>query len=91
MLLKPQPATVISSATGDSSLHSSDSCLASTPQDILVAFKITKREGLRLLQPILDRVNSGVTQSRKVITFDAFTQTWERDYLSLHKPSFFSD
>ena len=49
--------------------------------------KTTKREAMRLLQPYLDRVNSGTMQSRKVITFDAFCGVWERDYLSLQKPA----
>lgn len=49
--------------------------------------KITKREALRLLQPHLDRANSGATVSHKAITFDAFSEIWERDYLSLQKPA----
>jgi integrase len=49
--------------------------------------KITKREAMRILQPYLDRANSGATQARKVTTFDAFTDIWERDYLSLQKPA----
>ena len=49
--------------------------------------KITKREALRLLQPHLDRATSGATVSHKAITFDAFSEIWERDYLSLQKPA----
>ena len=49
--------------------------------------KITKREAMRLLQPHLDRVNSGAMRSCKVITFEAFSQVWECDYLSLQKPA----
>lgn len=49
--------------------------------------KITKREALRLLQPHLDRANSGATVAHKVITFDTFSEVWERDYLSLQKPA----
>lgn len=49
--------------------------------------KITKREAMRLLQPYLDKANSGAMAARKVVTFDAFSETWERDYLSLQKPA----
>jgi integrase len=53
--------------------------------------KIThKREAQRLLQPYLDRVNSSLTapaRERKSATFEGFAAVWERDYLSLSKPS----
>jgi integrase len=51
---------------------------------------IGKREAQRLLQPILDKVNSSIAspaRERKSITFEAFAEIWERDYLSLSKPS----
>ncbi len=50
----------------------------------------TKRQAQRLLQPYLDRVNSSITspaRERKSATFEAFAAIWERDYLSLSKPS----
>jgi integrase len=47
--------------------------------------KISKRDAMRLLQPHLDKVNSGTSQVRKSITFDAFSTVWERDYLTLQK------
>ena len=49
-----------------------------------------KRDAQKLLQPYLDRVNSSLSapvRERKNATFDAFVQIWERDYLSLSKPS----
>jgi integrase len=49
-----------------------------------------KREAQRLLQPHLDRVNlsnSSPGRERKTATFEAFAEIWERDYLSLSKPS----
>jgi integrase len=49
-----------------------------------------KRDAQRLLQPYLDRVNSSLSaplRERKNATFEAFAQIWERDYLSLSKPS----
>lgn len=49
--------------------------------------KISKRDAMRLLQPHLDRVNSGTAQARKSMTFDAFADVWERDYLALQKPA----
>jgi integrase len=53
--------------------------------------KVTgKREAQRLLQPYLDRVNSTLSapvRERKSATFEAFAEIWERDYLSLSKPS----
>src|SRR6185312_2998211 len=49
--------------------------------------KISKRDAMRLLQPHLDRVNGGTTQARKSMTFDAFADVWERDYLTLQKPA----
>jgi integrase len=49
--------------------------------------KISKRDAMRLLQPSLDRVNSGTAQVRKSTTFDAFSEVWQRDYLSLQKPA----
>jgi hypothetical protein len=49
--------------------------------------KISKRDAMRLLQPSLDRVNSGTARARKSITFDAFSEVWERDYLSQSKPA----
>jgi integrase len=50
----------------------------------------TKREAQRLLQPILDKVNSSIASpatARKSATFTAFSDVWERDYLSLCKPA----
>src|SRR5580704_4800482 len=53
---------------------------------------ITKREAQRMLQPLVDKANASLGQSvqavaRKSITFDAFSEVWERDYLSLQKPA----
>jgi integrase len=51
---------------------------------------IGKREAQRLLQPYVDRVNVALAQpvrERKSATFEAFAAIWERDYLSLSKPS----
>jgi integrase len=49
--------------------------------------KISKRDAMRLLQPHIDMVNGGTSQARRAITFDAFSQVWERDYLSQSKPA----
>ena len=53
--------------------------------------KVTgKREAMRLLQPYVDRVNVALAtpvRERKSATFGAFAAIWERDYLSLSKPS----
>ena len=52
--------------------------------------KVTKREAQKLLQPYVDRVNSALSapiRERKTATFEAFVAIWERDYLSLTKPS----
>jgi integrase len=52
--------------------------------------QMSKREAQRLLQPYVDRANSSLATSareRKGAAFDAFAQIWERDYLSLSKPS----
>lgn len=49
-----------------------------------------KREAQKLLQPTMDKVNSSLSakvRERKNATFEAFAQIWERDYLSLSKPS----
>lgn len=49
-----------------------------------------KRDGQKLLQPYLDRANSSLaspTRERKNATFEGFVAIWERDYLSLSKPS----
>jgi integrase len=49
-----------------------------------------KREAQRLLQPYVDRVNmalSAPVRERKSATFESFAEIWERDYLSLSKPS----
>jgi integrase len=51
---------------------------------------IGKREAQRLLQPYVDRVNVALAapvRDRKSATFGAFAEIWERDYLSLSKPS----
>jgi len=51
---------------------------------------IGKREAQRLLQPHVDRVNFSLSvagSERKSATFAAFAEIWERDYLSLSKPS----
>lgn len=51
---------------------------------------IGKREAQRLLQPYVDRVNTVLSEpvrERKSATFEAFSAIWERDYLSLSKPS----
>jgi integrase len=51
---------------------------------------IGKRQAQRLLQPYVDRVNVALAQpvrERKSATFEAFAEIWERDYLSLSKPS----
>jgi len=50
----------------------------------------TFREAKRILQPILDRANASAfnpTTKQKTTTFDQFVSIWERDYLSLSKPS----
>jgi integrase len=52
--------------------------------------QMSKREAQRLLQPYVDRANStlsALARGHKSATFDAFAQIWERDYLSLSKPS----
>jgi len=52
--------------------------------------QMSKREAQRLLQPYVDRVNSSLSnpaREHRSATFDAFAQIWERDYLSLSKPS----
>jgi integrase len=52
--------------------------------------EMRKREARRLLQPYLDRVNSSISapaREHKSATFEAFVAIWERDYLSLSKPS----
>jgi integrase len=53
--------------------------------------KVTgKREAQRLLQPHVDRVNFALSKpdsERKAATFEGFAEIWERDYLSLSKPS----
>jgi len=49
--------------------------------------KISKRDAMRLLQPHIDRVNCGTAQARRTTTFDAFSEIWERDYLSQSKPA----
>ena len=49
-----------------------------------------KREAQRLLQPYVDRVNVALAapvRERKSATFEALAEIWERDYLSLSKPS----
>ena len=49
-----------------------------------------KREAQRLLQPYVDRANTALAapvRERKSSTFEAFAEIWERDYLSLSKPS----
>jgi integrase len=51
---------------------------------------IGKREAQRLLQPHVDRVNfslSSPNSERKSASFEDFAAIWERDYLSLSKPS----
>jgi integrase len=51
---------------------------------------IGKREAQRLLQPHVDRVNFSLSvtgSERKSATFEVFAAIWERDYLSLSKPS----
>ena len=51
---------------------------------------VGKREAQRLLRPHLDRVNFALgtpVNERKTAALDAFTVIWERDYLSLSKPS----
>jgi integrase len=51
---------------------------------------IGKREAQRLLQPHVDRVNfslSSPNSERKSASFEDFAGIWERDYLSLSKPS----
>ena len=51
---------------------------------------IGKREAQRILQPHVDRVNFALSKpdtERKAATFEAFAKIWERDYLSLSKPS----
>ena len=52
--------------------------------------EMRKREAQRMLQPYVDRVNSSLAapiRERKSATFEAFAEIWERDYLSLSKPS----
>ena len=52
--------------------------------------EMRKREAQRLLQPYVDRVNSSISapaREYKGATFEAFALIWERDYLSLSKPS----
>jgi len=52
--------------------------------------EMRKREAQRLLQPYLDRVNSSISapaREHKSATFEAFSVIWERDYMSLSKPS----
>jgi integrase len=52
--------------------------------------QMSKREAQRMLQPYVDRANSSLAtpaRERRGATFDAFAQIWERDYLSLSKPS----
>jgi len=49
-----------------------------------------KRDAQRLLQPYLDRVNAFLSEparERKTATFAGFVEIWERDYLTLSKPS----
>jgi integrase len=51
---------------------------------------MSKREAQRRLRPILDRVNASAfnpTPKQKNIAFDAFTDVWDKDYLSQSKPS----
>lgn len=51
---------------------------------------MSKREAQRALQPYVDRVNSSLAapaREHKSATLDAFVQIWDRDYLSLSKPS----
>jgi len=51
---------------------------------------MSKREAQRALQPYVDRVNSSLSapaREHKSTTLDAFVQIWDRDYLSLSKPS----
>lgn len=51
---------------------------------------IRKREAQKLLQPYVDRVNASLAapvREHKSATFEAFSETWERDYLSLSKRS----
>ena len=50
----------------------------------------TKREAIRLLLPYVDRVNSSLSapaREHRSATFEAFSQIWVRDYLSLSKRS----
>jgi integrase len=52
--------------------------------------EMTKREAQRFLQPYVDRVNSSLSapaREYKTATFEAFSQIWVRDYLSLSKRS----
>ena len=52
--------------------------------------EMRKREAQRLLQPYLDRVNSSISapaREHKSATLEAFADIWERDYMSLSKPS----
>lgn len=51
---------------------------------------MTKREAQRLLQPYVDRVNASISapaREHEIATFEAFSKIWQRDYLSLSKPS----
>lgn len=51
---------------------------------------VSKRQAEKLLQPYVDRVNASISspaRERKNVTLDAFLEIWERDYLSLYKPS----
>jgi integrase len=59
-------------------------------QVVLSPATATKRNVRRLFQHHLDRVNSSLAESvreRKSATVDAFLKIWERDYLSIAKPS----
>jgi integrase len=52
--------------------------------------EMRKREAQRLLQPYVDRVNSSISapaREHKSATFEAFADIWQRDYMSLSKPS----
>lgn len=48
---------------------------------------MTFREADRKLKPILEKVNASALNPTKSLTFEAFAAIWERDYLSLSKPS----
>jgi len=49
--------------------------------------KVSKRDAMRLLQPYLDTANAPTSEVKKTMTVSAFLDVWERDYLSLDKPS----